>query len=229
VLAAAGLLDDRRATTHWSAAEQFRRLYPAVRLTPDVLYTEDGHVLTSAGVASGIDVCLHLVRSDFGSEVAASVARRTVVPPHRDGGQAQYIERPLPAERVRSTGRARDWALSRLDRPIGLRELAAQEAMSVRTFTRRFREETGMSPQRWLTQQRVERARRLLESTDRPVDMVAHESGFGTAASMRQHLHAALGVSPSAYRATFRGTAPDRRPATARARAAGRSAAVLRP
>jgi transcriptional regulator GlxA family with amidase domain len=205
VLAAAGLLDGRPATTHWAAAERFRQLFPAVRLDPDVLYTDDGDLLTSAGVASGIDLCLHMVRADFGSAVAAAVARRTLVPPHRDGGQAQYIERPVPEERVQSTGRARSWALARLDQPLGLRELAGREAMSVRTFTRRFREETGLSPQRWLIQQRVERARRLLEDTDLPMDLIAREAGFGTAASMRQHLRTALDISPSAYRATFRG------------------------
>lgn len=218
VLGAAGLLDGRPATTHWASADHFRRLFPAVRLDPDVLYTDDGDVLTSAGVASGTDLCLHMVRGDFGGAVAAAVARRTLVPPHREGGQAQYIERPLPADRVRSTGRARTWALARLDQPITLRELARQEAVSVRTFTRRFREETGLSPLRWLTRQRIEHARRLLEDTDLPVDQVAREAGFGTGASMRQHLRGALGVSPSAYRATFRtaadaDAAPDRPPA----------------
>ncbi|MGK5531751.1 GlxA family transcriptional regulator [Streptomyces sp. URMC 129] len=204
VLAAAGLLDGRRATTHWAACDRFRTLYPKVLLDPDILYTEDGNVLTSAGVASGIDLCLHMVRTDFGASVANSVARRTVVPPHRDGGQAQYVERLVPAPRVHSTGRARSFALAHLDRPLTLRELAEREAMSVRTFTRRFREETGLSPQRWLTQQRVERARQLLEESDLPVDRIAREAGFGTAASMRQHLQAALGVSPTGYRRTFR-------------------------
>ncbi|TDC69123.1 GlxA family transcriptional regulator [Streptomyces hainanensis] len=208
VLAAVGLLDGRRATTHWDACEQFRRLYPRVCLEPDILYTEDrtgDHpIFTSAGVAAGIDLCLHLVRRDFGSAVANSVARRTVVPPHREGGQAQYVERPVPDVGARSTGRSRAWALDRLGQPVTLRQLAELEAMSVRTFTRRFREETGLSPQRWLTQQRLERARQLLEESDLPVDRIADEAGFGTAASLRQHLHRALGVSPSAYRRTFR-------------------------
>ncbi|MDT0346972.1 GlxA family transcriptional regulator [Streptomyces litchfieldiae] len=204
VLAAAGLLDGRRATTHWAACDTFRALYPRVRLDPEILYTEDGGVLTSAGVASGIDLCLHMVRSDFGTAVANSVARRTVVPPHRDGGQAQFVERPVPAPRVHSTERARTFALAHLDRPLTLRELAAQQSMSVRTFTRRFREETCVSPQRWLIRQRVERARQLLEESDLPVDRIAREAGFGTAASLRQHLQAVLGVSPSAYRRTFR-------------------------
>ncbi|MGP3969516.1 GlxA family transcriptional regulator [Streptomyces sp. 6N223] len=204
VLAAAGLLDGRRATTHWAACDNFRRLFPRVRLDPDVLYTDEGDILTSAGVASGIDLCLHMVRSDFGSAVANAVARRTVVPPHREGGQAQFIERPMPDAGVQTTRNARAWALARLDQPLTLRELAAQESMSVRTFTRRFREETGSSPQRWLIQQRVERARQLLEDTELPVDRVAQAAGFGTAASLRQHMAAALGVSPSAYRRTFR-------------------------
>ncbi|NGO69129.1 GlxA family transcriptional regulator [Streptomyces boncukensis] len=203
VLAAAGLLDGRRATTHWVSADHFRSLFPRVRLEPDVLYVDEGDVLTSAGVASGIDLCLHMVRSDFGSQVANAVARRTVVPPQRSGGQAQFTERPVPQPDIHTTGTARAWALRHLDRPLTLRELAAQEAMSVRTFTRRFREETGLSPQRWLTQQRVERARQLLEDSGLPVDRVAADAGFGSSASLRAHFQAALGVSPSAYRRTF--------------------------
>jgi transcriptional regulator GlxA family with amidase domain len=207
VLAAAGMLDGRRATTHWKSAEAFRALFPAVDLDPDVLYTDGGDVLTSAGEASGIDLCLHLIRRDHGAAVANAVARRTVVPPHREGGQAQYIERPVPSPPATATTRAaRAWALAHLDRPLTLREMAARESLSVRTFTRRFREEVGLSPLVWLTRQRVERARLLLETTDLPVDRVAADAGFGTAASLRQHLSAALGVSPSAYRATFRGT-----------------------
>ncbi|WP_309096391.1 helix-turn-helix domain-containing protein [Streptomyces sp.] len=204
VLAAAGLLDGRPATTHWAQAEHLQRLFPRVRVDPDVLFVDDGDVLTSAGVAAGIDLCLHMVRRDHGTAVANDVARRTVVPPHRAGGQAQYIARPVPDPQQASTTTARAWALGRLHEPIQLRDMAAQEAMSVRTFTRRFREETGVSPGQWLTQQRVERARHLLESTDRSVDQVAREAGFGTAQSMRQHLQAALGVTPSAYRRTFR-------------------------
>lgn len=208
VLAAAGLLDGRPATTHWSSTDHFQRLFPRVRVDPDVLFVDDGDVLTSAGVAAGLDLCLHLVRRDHGSAVANAVARRTVVPPYRDGGQAQYVQRPVPDPQLATTKTARAWALERLDRPLTLRELAAQEAMSVRTFTRRFREETGVSPGQWLTQQRVQRARQLLESTDLPVDRVAREAGFGTAASMRAHLQTALGVSPTAYRRTFRPAAP---------------------
>jgi len=204
LLAAAGMLDGRPATTHWTSADHFQRLFPRVRVDADVLYVDDGDVLTSAGVAAGLDLCLHIVRRDFGTAVANAVARRTVVPPHREGGQAQYIRRPLPDPQLASTERARAWALERLDEPLTLRQLAGCEAMSVRTFTRRFREEVGLSPGQWLSQQRIERARQLLESTDLGVDRIARQAGFGSSASMRQHLQAALGVSPTAYRRTFR-------------------------
>ncbi|MDQ0696672.1 transcriptional regulator GlxA family with amidase domain [Streptomyces sp. W4I9-2] len=207
VLAAAGYLDGRPATTHWSSADHFQRTFPQVRVDPGVLFIDDGDVLTSAGVAAGIDLCLHLVRRDHGAAVANEIARRTVVPPHRDGGQAQYIHRPVPEPQFATTTGARAWALTRLDRPILLRDMAEHEAMSVRTFTRRFREEVGISPGQWLTQQRVERARHLLESTNLSIDQVARDAGFGTATSLRQHLQAALGVPPTAYRRTFRSSA----------------------
>ncbi|MFJ3924101.1 GlxA family transcriptional regulator [Streptomyces sp. NPDC090022] len=207
VLAAAGYLDGRRATTHWASAEHFQRLFPAVRVDPDVLYTDDGDVLTSAGVAAGIDLCLHIVRRDHGATVANDVARRTVVPPHRDGGQAQFIERPVPRAQQPGTTSARAWVLDRLHEPLSLTDLARQEAVSVRTFTRRFREESGVSPGQWIVAQRVERARQLLEATDLPMERVAREAGFGTAQSMRKHVRAALGVSPTAYRRTFRDAA----------------------
>jgi transcriptional regulator GlxA family with amidase domain len=204
VLAAAGLLDGRPATTHWFHADQFRRLFPAVRLNPDVLFVDDGDVLTSAGVGAGVDLCLHIIRSDHGSEVANRAARRCVVPPWRSGGQVQYIERPLPLAPDSSTAPARAWVLAHLDEPIDLRSLAEHARMSVRTFTRRFREETGTSPGKWVIQQRVEQARHLLETTDLPVDLVAQHAGFGTGAALRQQMSAALGVAPSAYRQTFR-------------------------
>jgi transcriptional regulator GlxA family with amidase domain len=204
VLAAAGLLDGRPATTHWASAEHFQRLFPKVRVDADVLFIDDGDILTSAGVAAGIDLCVHIVRRDHGTAVANEVARRTVVPPHRDGGQAQYIQRPVPEPQLATTTAARAWALGRLHEPIQLRDMAAQEAMSVRTFTRRFREEAGISPGQWLTQQRVERARHLLESTDLSIDQIAADAGFGTAQSMRQHLQSTLGVTPTSYRRTFR-------------------------
>lgn len=205
VLAEAGLLDGCLATTHWMSADRFRRRFPAVRLEPEVLYTEDGRVLTSAGEASGLDLCLHIVRSDHGAAVANDVARRTVVPAHRPGGQAQYVQRPVPAPHSSSTAAARAWALRHLDRPVSLREVADRESMSVRSFTRRFREEMGTSFGQWLTQQRIQRARHLLEATDLTVDRIAEDAGFGTAASLRQHLRSALGVSPSGYRAAFGG------------------------
>ena len=203
-LAAAGKLDRRPATTHWAWADDFRALFPKVDLNPDVLFVDDGDVLTSAGVAAGVDLCLHLVRRDFGVEAANRAARRCVVPPWRDGGQAQFIERVVPASPDTSTGPARQWALSRLDQPLDLATLAAEARMSVRSFTRRFRDETGLSPSQWLTGQRVELARMLLETTDLPVDEVARRAGFGTAVSLRQHLHAAVGGAPLTYRRTFR-------------------------
>ncbi|MFE9532454.1 GlxA family transcriptional regulator [Streptomyces sp. NPDC006691] len=204
VLAAAGYLDGRPAATHWASAEHFQRLFPAVAVDPEVLFIDDGDVLTSAGVAAGIDLCLHIVRRDHGTAVANDVARRTVVPPHRPGGQAQFIQRPVPEPQLATTTAARAWALGRLHEPIQLRDLAEREAMSVRTFTRRFREEVGLSPGQWLTQQRVEHARQLLESSDLSVDAIARAAGFGTATSLRQHLQSALGVPPTAYRRAFR-------------------------
>ncbi|MEV8510760.1 helix-turn-helix domain-containing protein [Dactylosporangium sp. NPDC051484] len=204
VLAAAGLLDERPATTHWWWAERFRELFPQVKLDHDVLFVDDGDVLTSAGVGAGIDLCLHVVRTDFGSEVANRAARRSVVPPYREGGQAQYIERPLPRPADATLSATRAWAMQRLDAPLTLQEMAGHASMSVRTFTRRFREETGVSPARWLLRQRVDHARALLESTDLPVEVVARRSGLGTAAGLRQHLQNTIGVAPSAYRRTFR-------------------------
>ncbi|MGW4566551.1 GlxA family transcriptional regulator [Streptomyces sp. NPDC004561] len=203
VLAAAGLLDGRRATTHWHVADLFRRRYPQVDLDPDVLFVDDGRVLTSAGAASGVDICLHIIRTDHGSELANAVARRCVVPPFRDGGQAQYIEQPVPVSGAASTAATRAWALGRLDQPLTLADLAGHARMSQRTFARRFNDEVGLSPGRWLIQQRVVRARHLLESSDLSVDRIAGEVGFATGASLRQHLHAAIGVSPGAYRRTF--------------------------
>ena len=208
VLAAAGLLTGRRATTHWRSAALFRRLFPTVELAEDVLYVDAGEVLTSAGEAAGIDLCLHLIRCDHGAAVANEVARDTVVAPHREGGQAQYIRLPVPATTTSSTAAARDWALAHLGEPLPLRALAARSAMSVRTFTRRFRAEVGVSVGEWLLQRRLERARELLEDTDLPVDRVAVTAGFGTAASLRAHLAATLHTSPSAYRAAFRGRVP---------------------
>jgi transcriptional regulator GlxA family with amidase domain len=203
VLANAGLLDGRPATTHWGEAGRFQELFPKVRLDPEVLFVDDGDVLTSAGAAAGVDLCLHVVRRDHGSEVANHAARRCVVPPWRDGGQAQYIERPVPQPHDTGTAPVRAWALARLDRPLSLTDLATEAGMSVRTLSRRFREEVGLSPGRWLMRQRIEHARHLLETSDLPVDQIARLAGFGTAVSLRQNLHAVLGVSPIAYRRTF--------------------------
>jgi transcriptional regulator GlxA family with amidase domain len=208
VLAAAGLLDGLRATTHWKHAERFQRLFPLVEVDPDVLFVDSGRILTSAGAAAGVDLCLHLVRKDHGSGVANQVARRCVVPPWRDGGQAQYIERPVPAPADTGTAATQAWALRHLDRPLQLEDLAAHAGMSRRTFTRRFRAEVGESPGQWLTRQRLDLARHLLEHSDLPVERIAARAGFGTATSLRQHLHSAIGVSPNAYRRTFRAS-PD--------------------
>ncbi|MFC4492603.1 GlxA family transcriptional regulator [Streptomyces ovatisporus] len=206
VLAAAGRLDGRPAATHWALAARFRRLFPYVDLDADVLFIDDGDVLTSAGAAAGMDVCLHLVRKDHGAEVANEVARCCVVPPWRDGGQAQFIPHPVPEATAAGTAATRQWALERLHLPLTLADLAGHAGMSLRTFARRFRDEVGMSPGRWLIQQRVVRARQLLEGSDLSVDQVAGKVGFATAASLRRHLHAAIGVSPLAYRRTFRAT-----------------------
>jgi transcriptional regulator GlxA family with amidase domain len=205
VLAAAGLLDGRRATTHWRSSTVFAERFPAVALQPDVLYTDDDGVLTSAGVASGIDLCLHMVRQDHGAAVANEVARLAVVPPHRDGGQAQFIRRPLPDTDVSPTGRARQWAVDHLERPITLADLAAAAGTSTRTLTRRFREETGTSPTQWVARRRLESACELLETSDLTVEEVAARCGYGTAASLRLHMREVLGVSPRAYRRTFLG------------------------
>ena len=206
ILAAAGMLDDRRATTHWQLTDLFRRRFPHVELDPDVLFVQDGPILTSAGAASGVDACLHIVRSDHGSEVANTVARRCVVPPFRDGGQAQYIERPLPEPGSIGTAHARDWALKHLRDSLDLSTLARIAGMSPRTFSRRFTAEVGVSPGRWLVGQRVAQAQRLLESSDLSVDRVAEEVGFATGASLRQHFQASMGVTPTAYRNTFHGS-----------------------
>ncbi|MFE9694790.1 GlxA family transcriptional regulator [Micromonospora sp. NPDC005806] len=204
VLAAVGLLDGRRATTHWAYADRFRRLHPGVDLDPEVLFLDSDGVLTSAGVAAGIDLCLHVIRTDHGSAVANRSARRCVVPPWRDGGQAQYIERPVPRTTETGTAATREWARQRLHQPVALRDLAAHARMSVRTFTRHFRSETGLSPAQWLLQQRTEHARLLLETTDLTVDEIARHAGFGTTAALRQHFHHRVGVAPTAYRHTFR-------------------------
>ena len=208
VLAAAGLLDGRPATTHWKQAAHFASTFPHVRVDPAVLYVDDDDVCTSAGAASGIDLCLHLIRKDHGSDVANAVARLCIVPPSRTGGQAQYIERPVPDVRDSSTQPARAWALQHLESPLTLADLAALANMSVRSFTRKFRLETGISATEWINHSRVELARHLLESSNLSIDDVAQRSGFGTSVSLRNHLRAAAGVSPSDYRRTFHPAEP---------------------
>jgi transcriptional regulator GlxA family with amidase domain len=204
VLAADGRLAGRPATTHWKHAADLAALHPDILLDPDVLFTDDGDVLTSAGLSAGVDLCLHLIRRDHGTEIANHVARYCVVPPWRDGGQAQYIERHVPARADESTASVRGWALEHLETDVPT--LARRAGMSLRTFARRFREETGQSPGAWLIQQRVRHAQHLLEATDLGVDAVAERAGMGTSASLRSHLRTHVGVSPAAYRRTFRGT-----------------------
>ncbi|OPC80330.1 AraC family transcriptional regulator [Embleya scabrispora] len=203
VLAQAGLLDGRAATTYWTMTDEFRRRFPAVDLRPDVLYVEDGPILTSAGLSAGIDLCLHLIRTDHGAAIANTVARLVVAAPVRPGGQAQFIETPLPAETGVSLAETRAWALARLDRPLTLADLAAHANTSVRTLTRRFHAEAGLSPLQWLLHQRIDRARELLESTNLTMEQVAHNSGIGTTDSLRKHLLRRTGLTPSGYRAAF--------------------------
>ena len=204
VLAEAGLLDGKRATTHWKYAAELAAGYPRVRVEAQVLYVDEGDVLTSAGTAAAIDLCLHLLRSLSGAEVANAVARRMVVPPHRAGGQAQYVDVPVPEVRTDDgLAAAMRWALEHLDEPMGVEELAAHAVMSRRTFTRQFRQRTGTSALQWLLQQRTLLAQRLLETTDLPVEVVARRSGFGSAVTLRAHFQRALGTSPRDYRATF--------------------------
>lgn len=206
VLAEAGLLDGRPATTHWLAAGEFAQRFPKVKLQPDVLYVDDGDVLTSAGTAAGIDLCLHVLRGHLGAEIANRVARRLVVPPHRQGGQAQYVEQPLPeragADRLAAT---LEWAAQRLDEPLSLDDMAAHALMSRRSFTRHFRATTGTTVSKWVAAQRLALAQRLLETTELPVEQVAASSGFGSALSLRQHFAAGLRTTPLQYRREFRG------------------------
>ncbi|ATE74510.1 AraC family transcriptional regulator [Lysobacter capsici] len=206
VLAEAGLLDGRRATTHWGWSEHFAARYPRVELQRDVLYVDDGRITTSAGTAAALDCCLHLLRRRHGAEIANRVARRLVVAPHRQGGQAQYIEQPLPASAQDDRLAAvLAWALAHLDQAHSLDALAQRALMSRRSFTRHFRDATGTTVGEWLAGQRLARAQRLLETSEHGLDAIAAQTGFGTAASLRQHFAARLGTSPSAYRRGFRG------------------------
>ncbi|THC51829.1 helix-turn-helix domain-containing protein [Streptomyces sp. A1499] len=203
-LAAAGILDGRRATTHWKHADDLAERYPDVTVDPRVLYLDEGQVLTSAGVAAGIDLCLHLVRRDLGARTANQVARSLVSAPHREGGQAQYIKRPLAPETPGVTlAPTRTWALARLHEPLTVPLLAAHAHMAPRTFARRFVSETGTTPLRWLLDARLDRARELLESTELAVDQIADRCGLGSPSNLRLHFRRALGTTPTAYRTAF--------------------------
>lgn len=206
LLAATGLLDGRRAATHWRYADHLRALHPRVEVDDSVLYVDEGSVITSAGSAAGIDACMHLVRLDHGSAVAGLVARRLVMPPHRDGGQAQFVPRPHRTIDDAPVARAMEWATARLDQPLTVDDLARSVAVSARTFTRRFAEQVGTSPYRWLVGQRLGLARDLLETTGLSVDEVAAASGFVTAATLRHHFSRSLGTTPTAYRRNFGST-----------------------
>ncbi|WP_020640908.1 helix-turn-helix domain-containing protein [Amycolatopsis balhimycina] len=204
VLAAAGLLDGRRATTHWAHTGVLAARYPRVTVDPDVLYVDNGSVLTSAGKAAAMDLCLHLVRADHGPAAANDVARRLVVPPHRAGGQAQFVTAPVPTRDDHPLASLLPWITARLDRPLTVDDLARQANMSSRHLGRRFRSATGTTPLRWLLTQRIRRAQELLENTDSGIDAIADAVGMGTATTLRRHFNRTVGVPPDTYRRTFR-------------------------
>lgn len=221
MLAAAGLLDGKRATTHWRYIERLRVRYPRIQVEPNVLYIDEGNLLTSAGSAAGIDLCLHLIRRDYGAEKANQVARRLVMSPHREGGQAQYAGEPPSKPQPNGMAPLLDWALTRLDRPLGIEVLARQANMSTRTLARRFLQETGSTPHRWVTHQRLLAAQRRLESKDDSIEVVAAAVGFDTAMTLRHHFRRAFGTTPTAYRRRFsvlsgRGSTPGPRLPAAR-------------
>jgi AraC family transcriptional activator FtrA len=203
VLAEAGLLDGKRATTHWRYATELKSRYPGIHVDPDVLYIDEGQILTSAGSAAGLDLCLHLVRRDFGAAAANLVARRLVISPHRDGGQAQFLDRPVDPRERGSLSALLERVRRRLHQPMSIRELAEWAAMSERTFMRRFRAATGMSPADWITRSRVDRAREMLECTTFSVDEIAAQTGLGTPTTMRHHFRKKVGLSPVEYRRRF--------------------------
>jgi transcriptional regulator GlxA family with amidase domain len=204
VLAAAGVLDGLRATTHWAHTGELAARYPRVHVDPDVLYVDNGNVLASAGKAAAIDLCLHLIRRDHGSTVANAVARRLVVPPHRAGGQAQFVTTPVPARDDHPLGGLLPWVMERLDRALTVEDLARQANMSSRNLARLFRSATGTTPLQWLSTQRVRRAQELLERSDKSIDVIAEAAGMGTATTLRRHFHRTVGVAPDTYRRTFR-------------------------
>lgn len=204
-LAAAGLLNGRRATTHWMKAERLAAAYPEVCVDPKVLYVDDGQIMTSAGTAAGIDLCLHVVRLDLGADIANAVARRMVVPPHRAGGQAQFVQEPVTAAADDPMGAVLAWAQANLREPLTVESMARQANQSPRTFARRFKAVTGTTPLQWLLTQRILLAQRLLETTDDAVELIAEQCGFGTAPTLRMHFQRAVNASPLAYRRAFRG------------------------
>jgi len=205
VLAATGLLDGKRATTHWRYAEALRQRYPSVDVDPGVLYIDEGQVLTSAGSAAGLDLCLHLVRRDHGPDVANQVARRLVIPPHRDGGQAQFVQRPVQKRERDAVSPLLDAMLTQIDRDFPIAELARMASMSERTLIRRFRDVTGTTPADWLISARLDLARELLEHSSHSIDAIATQAGFGTATTMRHHFRRKLATNPTAYRSRFCG------------------------
>jgi transcriptional regulator GlxA family with amidase domain len=204
VLAAAGLLDGKRATTHWAHTGALAARYPQVEVDPDVLYVDNGRVLTSAGKAAALDLCLHLVRLDHGSAIANAVARRLVVPPHRAGGQAQFVTTPVPTQDNHPLAALFPWVIERLDHPLTVEDLARQARMSSRNLGRHFRSVTGTTPLQWLLTQRIRHAQELLETTDDTVDTIAAATGMGTATTLRRHFNRSVGVPPDTYRRTFR-------------------------
>jgi transcriptional regulator GlxA family with amidase domain len=209
ILGEAGLLDGRRCTTHWRHAAELARRYPQAKVDPDVLYVDDDPVITSAGTAAGIDACLYLVRKEQGSRVANGIARRMVVPPHRDGGQAQYVVQPVSPSCDGTLRDLLEWLHGHLDQTLTVRQLAARANMSERTLARRFVQDTGTTPQRWLTGQRILLAQQLLEESDATVDAIADRAGFGNATALRHHFRARRGTTPNAYRRLFRGDHAD--------------------
>ncbi|MEU3193748.1 helix-turn-helix domain-containing protein [Streptomyces sp. NPDC006992] len=206
VLAAAGLLDGRRATTHWAHTEALAARHPRVEVDPDVLYVDNGTVLTSAGKAAAMDLCLHLVRLDHGSALANTVARRLVVPPHRAGGQAQFVTAPVPAQDTHPLSELLPWVTERLDQPLTVEDLARRANLSTRQLGRHFRTATGTTPLQWLLTQRIRRAQELLETSADSIDAIAAATGMGTATTLRRHFNRAVGVPPDTYRRTFRST-----------------------
>ena len=208
ILGEAGLLDGRRCTTHWRYADELARRYPNAKVDADVLYVDDDPVITSAGTAAGIDACLYIVRKEQGSRIANGIARRMVVPPHRDGGQAQYVAQPVAPRRNGVLGDLLEWLLANLGQALTVSQMAARAHMSERTFARRFVQDTGTTPQRWLTNQRILLAQQLLEETDDTIDAIADRAGFGNATGLRHHFRVWRGTTPNAYRRMFRSPGP---------------------